>query len=57
MQKAALATASLARMALSAPKSTLENGAPVMSSAGKVAKMLVYEKLQVFQGWSCFGPG
>lgn len=50
-----LAKISIATVALSAPKSTLRLTAPVMSCAGRTAKMLLYEKCQVFQGWSCLG--
>lgn len=46
---------SIARVVLSAPKSTLRHTAPVQSCAGRVAKMMFYEKCQAFQGWSYLG--
>lgn len=46
--------AGTARVAPSAPKSTLRHEALAMSSAGSVANVLFHEKGQVFQGWSHF---
>lgn len=48
MWKGALAKISIARVVLSAQKSTLRHTVPVLSCAGRVAKMLFYEKCQLF---------